>query len=206
MDSRTTKNSNPEELNFDFYLKHSVPVEQVRAILKHKKIDQDKVEELISKLTEARDRVHKYARKFIEKIDQHYGLHDVPAIVKKAIKYAEKHELTAVEKDAIISMALKGDVNNTINPLNQLRYSEMSKFMGMDPQSGQVLNIQSKDYQPLNEIVKLFETSRIIHTDIKNQIALYRDCATEAVMGPYDKTRANLSMLDVLSFHALFHI
>jgi hypothetical protein len=195
MDSRSSKNSNQsEELNFDFYLKHDVPVEQVRAILKHKKMPEDKIEEAVSKLTETRDRVRKYARKFIEKIDQHYGLHDVPAIVKKAIKYAEKHELSAAEKDAIISMALKGDVNNTLNPINQLRYSEMSKFMGIESQSGQVLNIQSKDYQPLNEIVKLFETSRIIHTDIKNQLALYRDCATEAVNGTYDKSRANISI------------
>ena len=195
MDSRTSKHSNQgEELNFDFYLKHNVPVEQVRAILKHKKLSEDKVEEVVAKLTDARERVRKYARKFIEKIDQHYGLHDVPAIVRKAIKYAEKHELTAAEKDAIISMALKGDVNNTLNPLNQLRYSEMSKFMGIESQSGQVLNIQSKDYQPLNEIVKLFETSRIVHTDVKNQLALYRDCATEAVLGTYDKSRANISI------------
>jgi hypothetical protein len=157
-------------------------------------MSEDKVEDVVAKLTEAREKVRKYARKFIEKIDQHYGLHDVPAIIKKAMKYAEKHELTAAEKDAIISMALKGDVNNTINPLNQLRYSEMSKFMGIESPSGQVLNIQSKDYQPLNEIVKLFETSRIIHTDIKNQLALYRDCATEAVMGTYDKSRSNLSI------------
>lgn len=194
MDSRSKNSNQGEELNFDFYLKHDVPAEQVRAILKHKKMNEDKIEEVVSKLTDARERVRKYARKFIEKIDQHYGLHDVPSIVKKAVKYAEKHELSAAEKDAIISMALKGDVDNTINPMNQLRYSEMSKFLGWEPRSGQVLNIQSKDYQPLNDIVKLFETSRIIHTDIKNQLALYRDCATEAVLGTYDRSKANLSI------------
>ena len=194
MDSRTKNSNQGEELNFDFYLKHDIPVEQVRAILKHKKMNEDKVEEVVNKLTEARERVKKYARKFIEKIDQHYGLHDVPSIVKKAMKYAEKHELSAAEKDAIISMALKGDTGNTLNPLNQLQYSEMSKFMGIEARSDQVLNIQSKDYQPLNEIVKLFETSRIIHTDIKNQLSLYRDCATEAVLGTYDKSRSNLSI------------
>jgi hypothetical protein len=194
MSSRTENSTQEEELNFDFYLKHDVPVEQVRSILKHKKTSEDKIEENVQKLTDARERVKKYARKFIEKMDQYYGLHDVPSIVKKAAKFAEKHELNNVERDAIVALALKGDVHNTFNPLNQLKYSEMSKFMGMESPAGQVLNIQSKDYQPLNEIVKLFETSRIIHTDIKNQISLYRDCAYEAISGQYERNRANLSI------------
>ncbi len=194
MDSRSKHSNSGEELNFDFYLKHNVPVEQVRSILKHKKMSEDKVEETVNKLQEARERVQKYARKFIDKIDQHYGFHDVPSIVKKAIKYAEKHELSSAEKEAIISMAVKGDVNNTFNPLNQLRYTEMSKFMGIESPAGQVLNIQAKDHQALAEIVKLFESSRIIHNDIKSQLALYRDCAVEAITGQYDRNRANLSI------------
>lgn len=193
MDSRS-RNSNQEENNFDFYLKHDIPVEQVRSMLRHKKMDDDKIESTVNKLVEARDRVRKYARKFIDKIDQHYGLHDVPSIIKKAVKYAEKHELSSAEKDAVVSMALKGDVGNNFTLLNQLRYSEMSKFMGIQTTGGEVLNLQAKDHKPLNEIVSLFEASRIVHTDIKNQLALYRDCAIEAVTADYDKNRANLSI------------
>jgi hypothetical protein len=70
----------------------------------------------------------------------------------------------------------------------------MSKFMGIDAPAGQVLNIQAKDHASLAEIVKLFEASRIIHTDIKNQLSLYRDCAVEAVTAQYDRNRANLSI------------
>lgn len=194
MDSRSKNSNQTEELGFDYYLKYDVPVEQVRSILKHKKMDSDKIEEVVTKLQEARERVRKYARKFIDKIDQHYGYHDVPSIVKKAIKYAAKHELSSVEKDAVISMAIKGDVQNTFNPLNQLRYTEMSKFMGMEAPSDQVLNIQAKDHASLAEIVKLFESSRLIHNDIKNQLTLYRDCAIEAVLATYDKNRANISI------------
>ena len=193
MDSRS-RNSPHEENNFDFYLKHEIPIEQVRSMLRHKKMDEDKVESTINKLTEARERVKKYARKFIDKIDQHYGLHDVPSIIKKATKYAEKHELTAPERDAVVSMALRGDAGSNFTLLNQLRYSEMSKFMGIQSTAGEVLNLQAKDHKPLNEIVSLFETSRILHTDIKNQLALYRDCAIEAVTAEYDKNRANLSV------------
>jgi hypothetical protein len=194
MDSRSKHSNQGEELNFDYYLKYDVPVEQVRSILKHKKMDSDKIEEVVTKLQEARERVRKYARKFIDKIDQHYGYHDVPSIVKKAIKYAEKHELSNAEKDAVISMATKGDVYNTFNPLNQLRYTEMSKFMGIDAPSDQVLNLQAKDHAALAEIVKLFESSRLIHNDIKNQLTLYRDCAVEAVLAQYDRNRGNVSI------------
>jgi hypothetical protein len=194
MDSRSKHSNHGEELNFDYYLKYDVPAEQVRSILKHKKMDSDKIEDVVTKLQEARERVRKYARKFIDKIDQHYGYHDVPSIVKKAIKYAEKHELSNAEKDAVISMATKGDVYNTFNPLNQLRYTEMSKFMGMEAPADQVLNLQAKDHAALAEIVKLFESSRLIHNDIKNQLTLYRDCAIEAVLGQYDRNRANISI------------
>jgi len=194
MDSRSKHSNQEEELNLDYYLKYDTPVEQVRSILRNKKMNDDKIEETVAKLQEARDRVRKYARKFIDKIDQHYGFHDVPTIVKKAVKYAEKHELSGAEKDAIINMAIRGDVNNTFNPLNQLRYSEMSKFMGIDAPAGQVLNLQAKDHQTLAEIVKLYESSRVIHNDIKNQLSLYRDCAIEAVTAQYDRNRANLSI------------
>jgi hypothetical protein len=156
-------------------------------------MNEDKVESTINKLMEAKERIRKYANRFIEKIDQHYGLHDIPTIVKKAVKFAEKHQLSNIEREVIISMAMKGDVYNTFNPINDLKYSEMSKFMGIESPAGQVLNIQSKDYAPLNEVVKLFETTRILHMDIKNQLALYRDCAYEALSGEFDRNKHNLS-------------
>ncbi len=57
---------------------------------------------------------------------------------EQAVQYSEfllpdimHHEISS-ERDTIISMALKGDVYNTVNPINDLRYSEMSKFMGIE--------------------------------------------------------------------------
>jgi len=190
---RTSKNATQDD-DLEFFVKHQdIPEEQIRSILRHRKMSDDKVESMLQKIREAKERIRKHARRFIEKIDQHYGLHDVPTIVSKATKFAQKHQLSAVERDAIISMALKGDVYNTFNPVNDLRYSEMSKFMGIESPAGQVLNIQSKDYAPLNEVVKLFETSRILHADIKSQLNLYKDCAAEALSCIYDKTKHNVS-------------
>ncbi len=194
MDSRTSaKNATHDSDDMDFFLRHEIPVEQVRSILRHRKMNEDKIESTVAKLMEAKERIRKYARRFIEKIDQHYGLHDIPTIVKKATKFAEKHQLSNAEREVIIQTAMKGDVYNTVNPINDLRYSEMSKFMGIESPAGQVLNIQTKDYAPLNEIVKLFETTRVLHVDIKNQLALYRDCAVEALTGKFDKEKHNIS-------------
>jgi hypothetical protein len=193
MDSRTSKNDTQDVGDMEFFLRHDIPVEQVRSILRHRKMSEDKVEATVAKLVEAKDRIRKYAQRFIEKIDQHYGLHDIPTIVKKAAKFAEKHQLSNAEREVIISTAMKGDVYNTFNPLNDLRYSEMSKFMGIESPAGQVLNIQPKDYNSLNELVKLFETTRILHIDVKNQLTLYRDCAVEAINGKFDNSKHNLS-------------
>jgi hypothetical protein len=190
---RTSKNATQDD-DMEFFVKHQdIPEEQVRSILRHRKMSDDKVEAMIQKIRDAQERIRKHARRFIEKIDQHYGLHDVPTIVSKANKFAQKHQLSTLERDTIISMALKGDVYNTSNPINDLKYSEMSKFMGMESPVGQVLNIQSKDYAPLNEIVKLFESARILHSDVKNQLNLYKDCAIEAISGTYDKSKHNVS-------------
>lgn len=190
---RTSKNTTQDD-DMEFFVKHQdIPEEQVRSILRHRKMSDDKVESMLQKIRDAKERIRKHARRFIEKIDQHYGLHDVPTIVSKANKFAQKHQLSALERDTIISMALKGDVYNTVNPVNDLKYSEMSKFMGIESPVGQVLNIQSKDYAPLNEIVKLFESNRILHSDIKNQLNLYKDCAVEAISGTYDKSKHNVS-------------
>ena len=111
MDSRTSsKNATHEGDDLEFFLKHEIPVEQVRSMLRHRKMSEDKIEATLQKLMDTKERVKKYARRFIDKIDQHYGFHDIPTIVKKAAKFAEKHQLSAVERDVIVSMAMKGDV------------------------------------------------------------------------------------------------
>jgi hypothetical protein len=191
MDSR--KNAIDADHDFDFYLRHDIPSEQMRTMLKVKKMNEDKVEDMVNKLLDARERVKKYASKFIQKIETSYGYYDVPTIVKKAYKYCDKHKLSAAERDAVVAAAIKGDAYNVYNPLNEVKYSEMSKFMGIETPAGQVLNLQSKDYAVLSEVVKMYETSKILHMDIKNQLALYRDCALEAVLAKYDAARHNLS-------------
>ena len=194
MDPRSGKNTTESgEQDLEFYVKHEkIPVDQIRTILKHRKMSDDKVDEFVSKVVDSRSRISKYAKKFIAKVDQHYGVHDIPTIIKKATRFSEKHKLSTLERDAIISAALKDEAPD-VNPIGDLKHTEMSKFMGIEAQTGQVLNLQSKDYAVLNEITKLYEYTRNLHADVKNQVALYRDCAPEAYTGKYDKTKHNLS-------------
>jgi hypothetical protein len=192
MDSR--KNAIDADHDFEFYLKHDIPAEQMRTMLKAKKMNDEKVDDMVNRLTDTRERVKKYARKFLQKMEQSYGYYDVPTIVKKAYKYCEKHKLSVAERDAVLDAAIRGDVQNVYNPLNEVKYSEMSKFMGIEAPSGQVLNLQSKDYAVLSEIVKMYETSKILHMDIKNQLTLYEDCAAHVLnKSKYDPVRHNLS-------------
>ena len=86
---RTSKNATQDD-DLEFFVKHQdIPEEQIRSILRHRKMSDDKVESMLQKIREAKERIRKHARRFIEKIDQHYGLHDVPTIVSKASKFAQ---------------------------------------------------------------------------------------------------------------------
>lgn len=195
MDRTDSKNVTSEKSgdDFDFYLKNDIPPAQVKVLLRYKKMGDDQIDKFVDKLVEARERVQKHARKFMTKIEQHYGHLETEKIIQKAYKFAKKNQLSEAEADAVVKLALKGDVYSAFGYLNELKHTPMSKFLGIDNMAGQVLKLGPKDQAPLMEIVKMFEMTRPLYNDIKNQTALYRDCAPEALNGVYDNTKHNLS-------------
>lgn len=195
MDSRSGKNATDGgDFDVDFYVKHSeVAIPQIKSILKHKKMSEEQIESFIAKVVESRNRVRKYAFKFIEKVNKHYGMSDYATIITKAAKFSGKHKLSNAERDLIISLAIKGDTYNNFNPLTEIKYTEMAKFMGVENTGNEVLNLDSKDYAPLNEITKMFEFNKILHMDIKNQSILYTPFSLEALSGKYESSKHNLS-------------
>ena len=57
----------------------------------------------------------------------------------------------------------------------------MAKFLGFDFIHGQMIKIAPKDHNKLNELNMLYDDTKHIHADVKNNIANYRDCAPEAI-------------------------
>lgn len=193
-----TKNTRTETVGRDgddlaFYLKSGLPTAQIVSILKAQKKDQREIDAFVSKYETSKRRVTKFLRKFVDKIEQKYGQLDVPELMKKGLKFAAKHNFSDAEKEAFIRFVMKGDVDSQVLPYQELAYTEMSKFLGFSSYAGQMLDIKPTDQPTLQEIVRLFDASRLLHSDIKQQVSTYIDCAPEAMQGGYDKTKHNVN-------------
>jgi len=70
----------------------------------------------------------------------------------------------------------------------------MAKFLGFDSIHGQMIKIEPKDHTKLNELHMLYDDTKQVHADVKNQIFNYRDCAPEAITGQYDRTKHNVGV------------
>lgn len=191
MDPRTDKNGTDEN-DLEHYLNNNFHPEQVRSILKHKRVDSDKADKIVNTYTEKLQKIQKLARKLLDKVEKKYNHLPFESIMQKAYAYAKHNNFSEAEKQALLRLASKGDIYNTFNPYSDLKYTEMAKFFGSD-NGMPVLNLGTKDYAHLDQIVKLYELTRVLHQDVKNNSVMYSDCAPEAILGEYDSKRNNLA-------------
>lgn len=192
-----TDEKSTKESDFEFYLKHNVPTNQVVAIMRSQGKDRREIDAFVEKYDVAKKRISKLIKKFIEKIESKYGFLDVPELIKKGIKFATKHNFSPAEREAFIRYVLKGEsheVQGMLTPYSDLGRTEMAKFMGFTGSVGPVLDIKATDQSTLNEIARLYELTRPLHAGIKNNLATYRDCAPEAVTGTFSSERHNLHL------------
>jgi hypothetical protein len=190
----TTGEKTERDGDFEFYLKSGLPTNQIVAILKAQKMDQKDIDIFMSKLEASKKKVNKMLKKFVQSIEQQYGHLDIPELIKKGIKFAAKHEFSEAEKEAFIRYALKGETENNMFPIQDLGYTEMSKFLGFSSYAGQMLEIKADDQSTLNEIVKKYSETKILHASLKNQMLSYTDCAPEVLTGKFDETKHNVSL------------
>jgi len=163
-------------------------------MLKLKGMSESEIDNVVDKIKESREQIKKYVIKYLAKINASYGMLDIPEIIKKGLKHADKHGLTDAQKKVFIDHVLKGDTYHQYSYQDDLKYSVMSKFLGFDAPQGQMIRINPKDHSKLNELHLLYDETKHIHADVKNQIYNYRDCAPEAVTGSYDRTKHNASI------------
>lgn len=190
-----TYEGNDSNSDFDFFITSELPIEQIHNMLRVQKKSDDEIEKIIEKIRESREAIKKVVRKFVVKMESSYGHLDVPELIKKGMKYANKYGLNEAQKKVFIAQALKGDIHGQYTYDNELRYSEMSKFFGFDAMNtGQMIRLQPKDQTKLNELHMLYNSSKHIHSDIKNQTHNYRDCAPEALVGQYNNDKHNVSV------------
>jgi hypothetical protein len=183
--------SRSHDSTFSSYLKMSY--DQLYATLKAQKKSQDEIDRTIDKVKNVKSKIEKVVKKFRSKVEQKYGHLSEPDLIRKGLKHAGKHNLSDVEKELFVSQVLRGTPYDSLTYEGELRYSPMSRFLGLDNYAGQILNVQPKDQSKLNELVVLYNSTKSLFNNIKNQTYTYRDCAPEAITGKYNSEKHNVA-------------
>jgi hypothetical protein len=164
-------------------------------MLRLQKMSDRDIDEIVQKVKDSRARIRKVVRKFLAKINASYGHLDVPELMNKGMKHAAKYGLDKAQQAVFRKHVMKGDTHNHYSYMNELKYSGMARFLGFDTAGyGQMVKLKPKDFSKLNELHMLYDGSKQLHADIKNQMYHYRSCAPEAINGTYNKERHNVSV------------
>lgn len=187
-------NSESSNNDFDYFITSDLPIEQVYNMLKLKNMSDSEIDSTIDRVKKDREIIKRAVRKFLGKVNSTYGHLDIPELIKKGMKHADKYGLSESAKKVFINHVMKGDIYNAHSYQNELMYSHMAKFLGFDNVHGQMIKIAPKDFSKLNELHMLYDSTKHIHADVKTQIFNYRDCAPEAITGTYDRNKHNVSV------------
>jgi len=187
-DRQNSTENNSMRDDYEYFLTSELPLDHARKMLEMKGMTQKEIDVVIDKLKDTRDHLRKIVRKFINKIQLSYSHLDIPELLKKGMKHADKYGFKDLEKTLFRKMILKGD-SSKYTYEEELNESTMSRFLGFNNFVGQMIKIEPKDQSRLNELHVLFDQSKHIHSDVKSQALMYQDCALEAVTGTYDRKK-----------------
>ena len=156
------------------------------------KYDPREAEKHFEKYRERLDLVTRKAHKFKNLIMEKYGTLNLKDLLKKAKKFQEKYGLNDDEFQAFVNLALNDRNYTGVNLYNQPN-TPMGKLLG----SADEFNLGGKMTVPVNEveivqeIIRLYNESRILHEQVRMQSINYYDCAPQAIQGRYDSSKHN---------------
>jgi hypothetical protein len=191
--SNSTRNEDKRSRDgdFEYYLKSGFPSHQVVATLRSQGKDQKEVDAFIEKYDASRKKIAKVIKKFVFKIEAKYGQLDIPELIKKGINFASKYNFTQAEKDAFINLVMRNDVDTAYVPYEDVNYTEMSKFLGVSNVTAHTFNVSAVDQPSLNEIARLYELTKPLHSAIRNNIITYRDFPYEMFTSHFSRGKHN---------------
>lgn len=175
------------EDDFEFYLKNSIPVREIIAILSAQKRDKKEIDTFINKYETSKKHVVKMLNKFLQKVEYKYGTLDETTLLGKGIKYTKKHTFTESEKAAFLHKVIKGNIENPLVP-DEFSNTEMSKLFGLDARPAILLDIKAIDQAALSEIVKKYGESKLLYTSVLNQSYGFQDTNFMMINTQYDNT------------------
>ena len=101
----TTINTALPKHDFDYFITSDLPIEQVYNMLKLKNLSEKEIDDIVDKIKETREGIRKSVKKFLGKINTSYGHLDIPELIKKGIKHAEKYGLTDAKRKSLSTMS-----------------------------------------------------------------------------------------------------
>lgn len=170
--------------------------------------DNDKINEIYDTFKEMKDHMVKKAEKFRGLIFKRYG--DLPfnAILKKAKKYAKKYKISDDVFNYFFHLATTNGINDAI--ITNLPNTKISKALGYGQfglMAMERLNIKENELPILQEILKIYGETKILHSQIVHQALIYKDCAPEAISGEVKGNghRAQTIATDKQNFYTYIH-
>lgn len=156
--------------------------------LRHKYDDVNLVEKIQRAYLEKHHHISKKAKKFAQLIREKYSNQQYPfhVLLEKARLYKQKYNLSEdefAEFQRIYEQELVGISSNEV----MLPMTNMMKMLGSVSVDYQGFNskLNDNDYKYLQEILKLYASSRPLHAQVVLQSLQYTDCAMEAITGQF---------------------
>jgi hypothetical protein len=137
---------------------------------------------------ESYDMVEKRAKAFAQKILEKYGITNQPfsQLLVKAHKYAAKYNLSDAEK-AAFTRILEQEIAGADRPDAPKVTTNMSKVLGditIDTK-GFGMKVSDADYRELQDILRMRDESRPLHSQVILQSLSYNDCDDVAINGKF---------------------
>jgi len=156
--------------------------------LRQKYDDVNLVEKIQRAYLEKHHHISKKAKKFAQLIREKYSNQQYPfhVLLDKARLYKQKYNLTEdefTEFQRIYEQELVGVGSNEV----MLPMTNMMKMLGSVSVDYQGFNskLNDNDYKYLQELLKLFASSRPLHAQVVLQSLQYTDCSIEAISGQF---------------------
>lgn len=153
--------------------------------------DEDFVQKAFETYKERMDYIRRKAGKFKTLIFSKYANLPLPQVLEKAKKFKHKYEFSDDEFNSFVSMVMsdKTFAGNTYN----IPTGAMSRTLGynFDTIVGDRLRLKNNEMDILQEILRIYAETKVLHSQIVIQSLTYTDCAPESLTGEYDRKKHN---------------
>ena len=156
--------------------------------IRNKMNDTDLVDKIQAMYMSKFENVERRAKAFAQKILEAHGMTNKPfsQLLLKAHEYADKYELTDAEKTAFTRI-LQQELAGADRPDVPKITTNMSKVLGditVDTK-GFGMKVSDADYRELQDILKMRDEDKSLHSQVILQSLSYEDCGEVAVNGRF---------------------